>query len=90
MTPIKVDEVVKKTVELAHGQLSFEKLNKEGTGLGLYITHLIVLAHRGEIRCESQIGKGTKFIIEVPVYEGKMTPPKILLDKDKSYDVTCL
>jgi signal transduction histidine kinase len=60
-------EVVEKIFE------PFYTTKKEGTGLGLYITHLIVLAHRGEIRCESEVGKGTKFIIEVPTYAGKMT-----------------
>ena len=51
----------------------FYTTKKEGTGLGLYITHLIVLAHRGKIFCQSEIGKGTQFIVEVPIYEGRMT-----------------
>jgi signal transduction histidine kinase len=34
--------------------------------LGLAIVKNIVEAHGGRIRCESQIGVGTTFIIELP------------------------
>ena len=39
---------------------------EEGTGLGLSITHDIVKKHGGEIRVESQVGKGTTFIVLLP------------------------
>ncbi len=39
-----------------------------GTGLGLAISHsIIVEKHQGEIKCISDVGKGTEFIIKIPI-----------------------
>jgi signal transduction histidine kinase len=38
-----------------------------GLGLGLYITKQIIEAHKGSIRLESDLGKGTAFYIELPL-----------------------
>lgn len=44
---------------------------KRGTGLGLPTTRRIVLEHGGTIRLESEIGKGTRFIIALPLNTAK-------------------
>ena len=42
---------------------------KSGSGLGLPTTRRIVQEHRGTIRADSEIGKGTRFIIALPLAE---------------------
>lgn len=39
----------------------------QGTGLGLSISHQIVAKHRGVLECFSTLGKGTEFVIQIPL-----------------------
>ncbi|QQS44228.1 HAMP domain-containing histidine kinase [Candidatus Roizmanbacteria bacterium] len=41
--------------------------NIKGLGVGLYITHQIIAAHEGKIHLKSKPGKGSTFIVELPV-----------------------
>jgi len=49
---------------------SSDERNHEGSGLGLSIAEQIITAHDGVIDYVSELGKGTSFLFEVPVYEG--------------------
>ncbi|MGB3299616.1 MAG: ATP-binding protein [Phormidesmis sp.] len=40
----------------------------KGTGLGLAIAHQIITdKHRGTITIRSEVGKGTEFVIQIPL-----------------------
>jgi PAS domain S-box-containing protein len=43
-----------------------EDRNNEGTGLGLFISKEIVKKHNGSIWVESEVGKGSRFIMQLP------------------------
>ncbi len=49
----------------------FERANSSrnigGLGLGLYIVKSIVDGHHGSLRLESDVGKGARFIVELPI-----------------------
>jgi len=50
-----------------------------GLGLGLWIAREIVLLHGGDIRVESGLGKGSAFILTVPVDESEKVPTQEIL-----------
>jgi len=45
----------------------FFTTKKHGTGLGLAITREIIEAHAGQIRCETRVPTGTRFVITLPL-----------------------
>jgi signal transduction histidine kinase len=45
----------------------FYSTKKRGTGLGLAIVRQIVEQHGGRIAVESEVGKGTRFVVDLPI-----------------------
>lgn len=47
----------------------------KGTAMGLFICYKIVTErHHGKIWCDSTVGKGTKFVIEIPIHQPEAMP----------------
>lgn len=49
----------------------FTTKEASGTGLGLFVSYGIIQNHQGNIRVHSELGAGTCFTIELPVYKNK-------------------
>jgi len=47
--------------------LFFSSKGMEGTGLGMFIANKIAIKHMGKISVDSTSGKGSKFIVRIPV-----------------------
>ncbi len=50
----------------------------EGTGLGLALTKELVELHRGQIRVESEEGKGSRFTVTIPLGKDHLKPEEII------------
>jgi signal transduction histidine kinase len=65
------------------------KMFANGSGLGMYVAKAILKQHGGEIDVESEKGKGTTFILSVPIYDEIPTTLSasgdIIKGKDEQY-----
>ncbi len=61
--PSEIDKLFTKF----HRGTSTLQYNYEGSGIGLYLTKLIVTEHRGTIEARSALGKGSTFTITIPL-----------------------
>ena len=56
------------------------KAEVEGTGLGLYVSYLIIKNHQGDVQVESARGEGSSFTIKLPAEDDKTMSSQDLLD----------
>lgn len=61
------DEEIPKLFTKFHRGTSFFPYQYEGTGIGLYVTKLIVGEHKGEIEVKSKLKEGSTFTIILPL-----------------------
>jgi PAS domain S-box-containing protein len=62
--------IAKEKIEKMFGRFERgdEKRASQGLGLGLYIARQIIEAHAGKIWVESELGKGSTFFIQLPLF----------------------
>jgi PAS domain S-box-containing protein len=60
-----------------HQVASARKLSAAGAGLGLAITRKLVHLHGGGVRVESEFGKGSRFLVSLPVVAESVMPGRM-------------
>lgn len=55
------------------------KKRGEGTGLGLSVTYGIIRDHGGSIEVKSHVGKGTTFLLRLPIFKGEPSENETLM-----------
>ncbi len=55
---------------------------QEGTGIGLSLTKELVELHKGRIEVESEEGKGTTFVVSIPLGKEHLTPEDLCEARD--------
>ena len=61
---------------------------QEGTGIGLALTKELVELHHGEMSVRSEVGKGTEFIVSLPVGTAHLTEQEIVATPPLPVDAT--
>jgi len=56
---------------------------QEGTGIGLALTKELIDLHKGKIEVESEEGKGTTVIIEIPLGKDHLKPDEIIDESER-------
>jgi two-component system sensor histidine kinase FlrB len=50
----------------------FYTTKTHGTGLGLAVVESVVKAHKGSVRCHSELGQGCVFVLNLPILESQL------------------
>lgn len=69
-------EDIKKIFERFYRVDKVRSREQGGTGLGLSIAQWVVKIHKGNIKVNSEIGKGSEFIVEFPKHKNQTTNPQ--------------
>ena len=71
---IPVDELPHVFERFFRGHRTRSAIEKKGTGLGLSICQAIVRAHDGTLEVDSQLGKGSRFVVRLPWSSATLVP----------------
>jgi signal transduction histidine kinase len=70
-------EAIPRVFERFHRVLNTRSRTHEGTGIGLALVQELVKLHRGFIRVESKVGKGSTFVVSVPLGQNHLASDQL-------------
>ena len=74
ISPERIDKIFDRFYQVDSGHTR----EQEGTGLGLALTKELVELHKGQIRAESNEGKGSTFTVTIPLGKEHLNPEEII------------
>jgi PAS domain S-box-containing protein len=74
--------------ERFHQVQSTKGRTHEGTGIGLALVGELVKIHGGQIFVESELGKGSRFTVTIPVGKGHLPPEQIVTAAQSDFSPT--
>ncbi len=77
------DDETEKIFDRFYQVSSSDSREHEGSGIGLALTKELVELYRGEIHVESEVGKGSAFIVILPVYREHFREDEIVAVSEK-------
>jgi PAS domain S-box-containing protein len=88
-TGLGMDAADVEKIFLPFERLDADKTDAEGTGLGLALSKSLIESMGGSIGVERSIkGRGSVFFVELPVTQGALREPDVLLEPDRLTGVT--
>lgn len=64
----------------------YRRMQAKGNGLGLALTHDLVMLHGGTINCESKENIGTTFTVTIPITKEAFLPEQV--DENNAFDLS--
>ena len=65
---------------------SKNKIEKQGSGIGLYLVKSLISLHGGKIKVNSKVNEGTEFVVSIPKKVTKNTEEFILKNEEVRYN----
>lgn len=65
---------------------SRNKIEKQGSGIGLYLVNSLLVLHGGKINVNSKVNEGTEFIVSIPKKFGEATEEFMLTNEEVRYN----
>ncbi|MBV8223591.1 MAG: response regulator, partial [Verrucomicrobia bacterium] len=82
------EEELPRLFERFHRVQSSKGRTHEGTGIGLALVAELVKIHHGQISVESELEKGSRFIVSIPAGKGHLPPEQIITAAQSDFSQT--